>query len=199
MEDYPTGCSDVLLVSVQLLDTGDAAEYISTGKNIFDLSFYPPFKKELIINSGTIIKVGEKGQPFNTFRLELAEYKPDLRPEKTGENKLRVSLPVVLPDGVNDLFLAVDYTGDTGMCFLNGELADDHFYYGKPWVLGLKKFLDMPEHRELSFYFRPIYRNAAFLIDLDEKNIPGFGGENSYLKVNCVDVYAEYHGKIGFR
>jgi len=76
------------------------------------------------------------------------------------KNKILVSLPDELPLGVSDLFLVIDYTGDTGMGFLHGELVSDHFYFGEEWSVGLKRFLEQPGKKEMVFYFRSLHSGS---------------------------------------
>ena len=42
----------------------------------------------------------------------------------------------------------------------------DHFYYGAPWQISLKRFQQELTDEELSFYIRPLRKNAPFLSDL---------------------------------
>ena len=47
-----------------------------------------------------------------------------------------------------DVFLKLDYTGESLELFINGIKEGDHFYTGQPWEIGLKRF-DFPEKAEL--------------------------------------------------
>jgi hypothetical protein len=112
-----------------------------------------------------------------------------------------VDLPKDIPDGVNDIFLNVNYTGDTGMDFINGELVADHFYNGIPWQIGLRKFISTPvKPKEMVFYFRPMKKNATYLLDLQPypQSIPDFGKSESYLKLHGVSFAPQYKTTIKF-
>jgi hypothetical protein len=135
---------------------------------------------------------------MSEFKVAIRAIDFDINTEKFGENKLQLNLPEMLPQELSDVFIKVDYTGDTGMCFMNGDLVDDHFFYGQPWVIGLRKFYDRPDHKKMNLYFRPMYRNAPYLIDLDKKAIPDFSGSGTYLKINGVETIPEYHGFMKF-
>ena len=43
-------------------------------------------------------------------------------------------------EGVNEVFLCIDYTADVGRAYLDGMLVADDFYNGKTWEIGLKRF-----------------------------------------------------------
>lgn len=47
-----------------------------------------------------------------------------------------------------DVFLKLDYTGESLELFINGTKEGDHFYTGQLWEIGLKRF-DFPEKVEL--------------------------------------------------
>ena len=117
------------------------------------------------------------------------------------QKKTVVDLPQSMPAHVNDIYLTVDYTGDTGMGFLNGVLVTDEFYKGIPWQIGLRKFITpVAKTKEMVFYFRPMPKNASYLLDLQPypHSIPDFGKSNSYLKVNSISFTAQYKTTIKF-
>ncbi len=115
-----------------------------------------------------------------------------------GESKLVLSLPEKLPAGLSDIFAQIDYTGDTGMGFLDGKLVTDEFYKGIPWEVGLKRFVDEKSAREMTFYFRPIYKNAPFLVDIPARAIPDFGSNGRYISIDSVKFVPEYRVNIQF-
>ncbi len=110
-------------------------------------------------------------------------------------------MPQSLPVGVNDILLNMNYTGDTGMDFINGELVADNFYNGPPWQIGLRKFVTATaKPKEMVFYFRPMEKNATYLLDLQPypQYIPDFGKSNSYLKINNISFTPQYKTSIQF-
>jgi hypothetical protein len=46
-------------------------------------------------------------------------------------------------DGINDLFLRIEYDGDIAGAYIGGKLIHDNFWNGTAWEIGLKRF--MPE------------------------------------------------------
>lgn len=43
-------------------------------------------------------------------------------------------------DGLSDLFIDIEYEGDVGRAFINGELISDNFNNGQIWEIGLKAY-----------------------------------------------------------
>lgn len=87
--------------------------------------------------------------------------------------------------------MQLDYTGDVAMAFLKGELVLDHFYYGAPWQISLKRFHQELTDKELSFYIRPLRKNAPFLSDLPGEAVPDFS-KGSVVRVDSVQVVPQY-------
>ena len=135
---------------------------------------------------------------MDEFEIELPPFSlvPEYRHIQT--NKILVSLPDKIPSFLNDLFLVIDYTGDTGMGFLNGELVADHFYYGKKWSVGLKKFLDQSSVREMVFYFRPLYKDAPFLLDLKSSGIQVSDEIPGGFELKGFEIQPEYRVSLKF-
>jgi len=178
------GAKYLVFSDALLLEGKDSFEFYNSGTNSFNWLLYPKISFKPQLSEGTISDIS-KGDPLmSEFKVELPLVKFEIKTERFGENKLQLSFPKDLPQGLSNVFIRVNYIGDTGMSFMNGELVDDQFYYGQPWVLGLKKFYDLPQHQQMNFYFRPMYRNATYLVDLKKVSIPDFTREQSFLKVN---------------
>ncbi|MBK6622095.1 MAG: hypothetical protein IPG32_14915 [Saprospirales bacterium] len=92
----------------------------------------------------------------------------------------------------------LDYTGDTAMGFIDGELVLDEFYKGMPWQIGLRKFYPAAGGKELVFYLRPLHKNATFLPDLDPADVPDFGKRDQVLEVKGLEFVPEYYCVIKY-
>lgn len=128
------------------------------------------------------------------FKVQMKEV-PSVQPEytfrKVGSRRLAVRFSGKEYPQVNDYFLRLDYTGDVAMAFLKGELVLDHFYYGAPWQISLKRFQQELTDEELSFYIRPLRKNAPFLSDLPGEAVPDFS-KGSVARVDSVQVVPQY-------
>lgn len=128
------------------------------------------------------------------FKVQMKEV-PSVQPEytfrKVGSRRLAVRFSGKEYPQVNDYFLRLDYTGDVAMAFLKGELVLDHFYYGAPWQISLKRFQQELTDEELSFYIRPLRKNAPFLSDLPGEAVPDFS-KGSVVRIDSVQVVPQY-------
>ena len=78
------------------------------------------------------------------------------------------------------------------MAFINGSMVLDHFYYGAPWTIGLRRFRHELKEHDMNFYFRPLRKESPFLIDLPNAAIPDFTQRNANCQVKQVEVIPEY-------
>jgi beta-galactosidase len=183
----------VFAEGVALDDYNNKVEFIGE-KNDFNFSVFPVIKGQPHPDHGTLVSVPDK--IFSTFHISLPRF--SLKPETTNScsQKFFVNLPEKMPSGLNDLFLDFDYTGDTAMGFLQGELVCDHFYNGNPWHIGLKRFLG--KDKQFAFYLRPLMHDAPYLVDLSGKIADELKGLKQLLKVNQMTFAPEYKMVVHF-
>lgn len=128
---------------------------------------------------------------FKEQMKEVPSVQPEYTFRKVGSRRLAVRFSRKEYSQVNDYFLRLDYTGDVAMAFLKGELVLDHFYYGAPWQISLKRFQQELTDEELSFYIRPLRKNAPFLSDLPGEAVPDFS-KGSVVRIDSVQVVPQY-------
>lgn len=99
-------------------------------------------------------------------------------------------------EDLSDIILDIDYVGDNAVAFIGGEMINDHLYYGNTWQIGLKLYADKLDRKGMYFYFRPMYKDASYLIDFEKEKVPVFEG-NTVCNVKGMRVIPEY--KTSFR
>lgn len=95
-------------------------------------------------------------------------------------------------ESLNDIFISIDYEGDMVQAFIDGRMIGDDLYLGKPWIIGLKRFIEELKSEQMYFYFRPLYPNAPFYNDFSEDMIPDFSDKKEHLKINNIEIIPEY-------
>ena len=93
---------------------------------------------------------------------------------------------------MSDLILSIDYIGDTGAAFINGEMVADNFYHGNPWRIGLKRYAEAVQGDGIYFYLQQLFANATYLQDLPEGLRLDFS-KGGLCQLNKIQVIPEYY------
>lgn len=163
-----------------------------SGQASIDLAFYPPITDGLVPNGGAISE--ENVDLFTRYRLSVPEHKIELDIQTLSSTLLRIGIPANALQGVEDAFLSIDYIGDVGHAYLEGQLVNDHFVNGLPWEIGLKRFMVPGEARELIVRISPLQRDSTALSYFPTGMAfrPVADG-NAVSEVRAVTVLPEYH------
>lgn len=165
------------------------------GKLLLTSSMVLPGEKEVrLLNMGNPVfryVMYPSARGFKEQTAEVPAVQPEYTSRKVGSRRLAVRFSGKDYPQVNDYFLRLDYVGDVAMAFLKGELVLDHFYYGAPWQISLKRFQQELANEELSFYIRPLRKNAPFLSDLPKEAVPDFS-KGAVVRVDSVQIVPQY-------
>lgn len=100
-----------------------------------------------------------------------------------------VTLPDDYMDGLNNLYLHVNYVGDRAQCRLHYRLIADNFNNGTPWHIGLKRFGDRLADQRLIFEVYPLHR--GYKIYFDRKPKKEDLGKASLVNIRVIPEYAK--------
>ena len=135
------------VTKAQVLPDPDAPVLLSLGDNEVEYAVCPS-RAGLVWQKASVEKVD-----------------PDFSVSQYGSRRLTVHFPTAASGQVEEYFLSVDYTGDVAMAFLENGLVGDHFWYGKPWVIGLNRFNARMQDEDLGFYFRPLSPSVPYMVE----------------------------------
>ncbi len=192
------GSSHIMFSEALVLQRKGLFDLLSLDKPSFELSVYPGLLIIPELSYGKITRLENTGSSMTVFRIALPAQNFDPETRTIQDNKILISLPDGKPAGINDLFLVIDYIGDTGMGFLDGDLVADNFYNGREWSIGLKRFLDLPGQHDMVFYFRPMYADAPYLDDLKNAGLEISTDSGENVKINEIKLLPEYITTISF-
>lgn len=182
------GKESLLFSAATVLQDGETLALLSEAANRYDVSFYPRVSEAPVLSYGRM--QSKTATYFSNFSVEIPASKLTVQPRQISRRKYAVKLPSSFQN-LNDVFLQIDYTGDTGMGFLDGKLAADEFYTGLPWRIGLKRFYPAAANKEMVFYFRPLMKGSSFLSDLNISDA-FFGKVNSLVDVKGFALVPDY-------
>ncbi len=101
-----------------------------------------------------------------------------------------ITVPAEAISGLSELFLRVDYVGDVARLTQDHRLLDDNFYNGKPWTIGLKRFLVPDKSAEFELNILPLRKDAPIYLELTD--FPQFGPNGQIDKLNSIQLVPEY-------
>ena len=105
----------------------------------------------------------------------------------------KIKLPAKLDLSLNPI-LRIHYVGDVARLTLNGRLIDDNFYAGRTFDLGLNRYAPEILTGDLRLEVLPLRKDAP--IYLEPKARPDFGGKESLVKLQSVEIVNRY--EVGF-
>ena len=80
----------------------------------------------------------------------------------------RIQLPSA---EANSSLLRIDYRGDVARLYCNGQLIDDNFYYGRPFLYGLWRLPN--DCKTLELRVLPLQPNAPIYLPREADKTPG--------------------------
>jgi beta-galactosidase len=101
-----------------------------------------------------------------------------------------IKIPAQSMTGLSDIYLRIHYAGDVARLSLDGRLLDDDFYNGRPWEIGLKRFLPESFGKTMEVSVLPLPRRAP--IYLDTHAWEPMNAEGQTAKVLGVELLPEY-------
>ena len=96
--------------------------------------------------------------------------------------KWKLMIPAQDWQGVNDLFLQVNYDGDVARLTSGGRLLADNFYNGKPWRIGLNRFRSQIASEGLELEILPRRADAPIFLDKPYRDSSPRAGQNEQLR-----------------
>ena len=173
----------LLIADATVLPREDGADLLCLGRNTVNYVVYP------------------SKQGFKEQTVSVESVTPQFEVKKAGPRRMSVNGQWIMDNGqlpqVQEYFLRVNYVGDVAMAFMKGQLVQDEFYHGEPWTIGLKRYYNDLKTDLLTFYFRPLQKNAPFLRDLPKQAVPDFS-DGSVVEIRDVEIVPEYRLRVTF-
>jgi hypothetical protein len=187
------GAERVIVSAADLMFVDGQVEARATGASDMILTVWPVVD-HLLAAEGTRLE-----QTADRIRTMLRVIVPakyvNVQVEQISARKYQLTLPGDALAGLSDLFLKVDYEGDTGMAFINGRLVADNFNSGTPWVIGLKRFAPKVLEKGLCLVFHPLRQGVVKNVSSQFAGRFEFEGQEK-LVVHSISVIPEYSTRL---
>jgi hypothetical protein len=96
-----------------------------------------------------------RNMEVNTAASPGPQYQTNLK-AVAGAKYYEIKMPASSMRDLSDVFIKVDYSGDTGSAYLNGKLVADDFCSGLPMTIGLKRFSSTAPGNKLILQIVPL-------------------------------------------
>jgi beta-galactosidase len=128
------------------------------------------------------------GKPFGS-RPGVAEAPPESKLPEAAE--WSITIPPDALRGLSNLYLQIRYQGDVARLYSGNRLLTDNFYSGKPWTVGLRRFLgDDGAGTKLTLNILPLRKDAPVYFELPAPiHFPGDGQVSRLGEVRLVPEY----------
>ena len=93
---------------------------------------------------------------FDLWKADTNARQIPVRITQTARTKYELSFPDRFMDGLKDALLCMDYTGDIGSAFINGDMINDNFCNHSTWEIGLRTFARRLEKHPLTISITPL-------------------------------------------
>lgn len=155
----------ILFSEAAVVGTAEGIELFSTGQNSFSLREYTGGEAGLShwhSASGTCLVEQNHTDFFSSYHLKLPVQEVELELKRIRDHKavIRVDAAALDLDEIEDIILQIDYTGNVGYAFSNGQLFHDHFYNGLPWEIGVSRFREAVAHGEVVLETTPLRKGV---------------------------------------
>ncbi|MEK3701629.1 beta-galactosidase [Paenibacillus sp. FSL R10-2199] len=155
------GKQRVLFTDSNLLVSGDEIKLESTDREEVTLSVFPDFEAGLgSVSGGELVEASKDGL-FTTYKLLAPKKDIAFTWTKVKEERAVLEFASGSLDGVKEALLQIDYTGDIGYAFIDGDLINDNFCNNTTWEIGLKRFEERLVDKGMYLYVSPIRKGTV--------------------------------------
>ncbi|MEX2601762.1 MAG: beta-galactosidase [Balneolaceae bacterium] len=191
MKAWKSKNQQLIFSDATILQRSGDVEIHSMGENAQELIFYPRLKHTPMLSGAEINSTSFSNTNFTAYEIHFPKIEPPFEAIPVTNRRYLIQSTGQM-ESLNDVIMNVSYAGDRSMAFIDGKLVGDHFYYGKPWEIGMRKFEDRMQNVDMLLLFHPMRSDAEYLQDFDESGIPAFSDDGLYLEIKNIEFTPEY-------
>lgn len=123
---------------------------------------------------------------FSGWQIQRHVTRTEVTSRRVGPSRFVLDIPRELLAGHKMVELHVDYAGDIGHLFIDGELIADNYYNGATWVSRLDDQAEALKDAPLVLYITPIRKNAKIQVSGMAARLES--SEGSYAKLDRLTL-----------
>ncbi|CAN7668112.1 beta-galactosidase [Paenibacillus sp. LjRoot153] len=155
------GLERVILTRANLLVMNDQLKFESTNEEEISFSIFPDLK-QFHLQGKAELRGKEQNGLFTTYNLRVERKEISFTCSQVNTDKAELQFAKDAFDNVKQVLLRVDYSGDIGYAFIDGDLINDNFGNGVTWEVGLKQFQERLLEKGMYIYISPV-RKGSFV------------------------------------
>ncbi len=125
----------LIISEAAVVETDQGLEFI--GRDQFRIKVYPDFD---VVPEGWEKKGSDGEMTLYEKSVRKLSISAAASLIEVQENRNIYEIDLKVPREAQDCYLQIDYKGDQARLYQNGEFIADHYYTGKQWEIGLKRF-----------------------------------------------------------
>ena len=102
---------------------------------------------------------------LGAYLVETAPRQTEVHAEQVGTGLYTVRIPDTALDGVKDTLLQIEYSGNIGTAFLNGQMIHDNFANGAVWEIGLRQFAEKLKREPVTLRITPLQEGSTVTVE----------------------------------
>jgi hypothetical protein len=157
------GCDRVIITQAGVLASEKTMKFECARMESVNFSIFPDAAPRFITGAEVINKF--RDGIFTAYELKLPKIGSDISIKKIKSNKAVIKVSEELFSCTKEVILKIDYIGDIGYAFIDGELIHDNFCNGKPWEIGLKRFEKEILDKGMYIYVSPLKTGSTVKSD----------------------------------
>lgn len=157
------GQERILITDANVLITNNQLRLEFEEVNQVSLKVFPEFEGGVSFNGKN--RKGTKSGLFTEYIIDSFYKDIDLELHYISDCKATIKLDEQSFKNIKEIFLKIDYVGDIGYAFINGELINDNFCNTRTWEIGLKRFEKELIEEGMYIYISPLKSEASIKSD----------------------------------
>lgn len=145
----------VILSNAAVICDGKTLKLEWTGNGKINFDVFPAFDKDIPVTGLELKPTGKKGV-FTSWEMEKRFKEIPVSVKNISSNRASISLANDSFEGLKNVMLNIDYSGDIGYAFINGKLIHDNFCNNNSWQICLKEFQKELIEYEIDIYISPL-------------------------------------------
>lgn len=146
------GQERIVLCKGTLICIDEKLKIESVDTEEIDMYIFPPINKEIKCKNA-VIEQFEDYNLFNKYNIKVQKKEVTIEVKRIRDSKATINISEDQFEGLKNIMLRINYEGDIGYSFINGDLINDNFCNGSMWEISLNRFKERLKKKKCTFRY----------------------------------------------